>query len=505
MLAHTHAAARPSGQGQVRLTCPLVKPSQRRYRSYMTKTAHLIGLCGAGMSAVARLLQQEGYRVTGSDEGFYPPVSDYLQKLGLECHTGYRASNLPEDPDLVVIGKNAKLTPKTNEEVAAALSLHPSKTRSFPEGLAALTEDRERVRVAGSYGKSSLTSLIVHCLEQAGISPGYFIGAIPKDLDHSSSLGGGGPFVFEGDEYPSAHWDDRAKFLHYAPGTVVLTSATHDHVNIYPTLTDYHVPFLALLDGLAERGGTLVACTDEPEAARLFGGYPGRKIAYGFAAMRDCRAVNVVPGDPTRFDIVMGGETHPGFTTTQIGRHAVENACGAAAALLGTGLMTPEALREGIARFSGLTRRLDRKTESSRLVIYEGFGSSYEKARAAIEAVAGHFKDKRLTVMFEPHTFSWRNRASLPRYATAFAGTDRVWLYAPPVQGAATHDQVSLDEIEAATSAAHPDVRRFGKGEAGRIAEEADPEKDVVLILSSGSFDGGIAELIAAAEKIHPR
>ena len=455
------------------------------------------------MSAVAHLLQERGYAVTGSDEGFYSPVSDYLTKLGIPCATPYAAANLPDDPNLVVIGKNAKLVPETNEEVRAANERFADRIRSFPQVLAGLTADRHRIVVAGSYGKSSVTSLIVHCLKRAGRDPGYFIGAIPKDLDTSSALGTGS-FVFEGDEYPSASWDDRAKFLHYAPHEVVLTSATHDHVNIYPTLADYHRPFLALLDDLAARGGTLAACTDEAEAARLFGGYAGPKIAYGADGARDVRAVNVVLGAPTRFELTFGGETHPGFTTTQIGRHAVENAAAAAAILLGGGHLSAEELRDGIASFSGLTRRLDRKTERSRLILYEGFGSSYEKARAAIDALSEHFPDRRLTVLFEPHTFTWRNRAALPQYRTAFGGTARVWLYAPPTQGAGTHDQVTLDEIEAVTRETHADVRRFARNETERIVRAADPDRDVVLILSSGSFDGALAEVIEAAERIHP-
>lgn len=464
----------------------------------------MIGVCGAGMSAVAHLLQQSGYRVTGSDEGFYPPVSDYLDRLGVACRTPYAAANLPETCDLVVIGKNAKLVPETNEEVRHALDTFADRVKSFPEVLAALTRDRERIVVAGSYGKSSCTAFLTWCLEHAGKAPGWFIGAIPKGLEHSASLGGTGPFVFEGDEYPSANWDDRSKFEHYEPHTVLLTSATHDHVNIFPTLTDYHAPFLKLLGGLAARGGTLAACTDEPEAARLFGGYRGPKTAYGFAARRDCRAVNVVMGDPTRFDLCIGGRTHAGFTTTQIGRHAVENACGVAAVLLGEGHLTADELRAGIASFPGVARRLDRKTDRSRLVIYEGFGSSYEKARAAIEAVAGHFADRRLTILFEPHTFTWRNRAALPQYQTAFEGAAKVWLYAPPSQGAGTHDQVSLAEIEAVASAAHPGVETFGRGDAARIVAEADPARDVVLILSSGSFDGALSEVILEAERAYP-
>ncbi len=475
----------------------------------MRKSSHLIGLCGAGMSAVAYLLKERGDVVTGADEGFYPPVSDYLTKIGQECLVGYKAENLPEDPDLIVIGKNAKLVPETNPEVAAAFAQHKDKIRSFPEVLADLTADRQRTVIAGSYGKSTLTSLITHCLVQAGKAPGYFIGAIPNDLEHSSSLGGDGPFVFEGDEYPSANWDDRPKFVHYQPHTVVLTSATHDHVNIYPTIEDYHRPFTDLLQGLQDRSGTLVGCIDEHHAARFFHEYMGPKISYGLQPGCNFSAANIVLGDPltetpTRFDLCAGAEILANMATSQMGRHAVQNICGAAAYLLGQNILTQEELRQGVATFSGLARRLDRKAKTSALPIYEGFGSSYEKARAAIDAMKAHFPDRRLVAMFEPHTFTWRNKDALSQYDTAFEGTQTVWLYAPPTQGADTHAQASLEDIHTRLSAAHPDVRTFGKGATNDILETLDPQTDVLLILSSGSFDGTLSGFLAAAPGRYP-
>ncbi len=469
----------------------------------------MIGLCGAGMSAVARLLQQVGYTVTGSDAGFYPPVSDYITKLGLTCTVGHRAENIPPNPDLIVIGKHAKLVPETNEEVAAAHAQYKDHVCSFPEILANLTADRQRMVVAGSYGKSSMTSLITWCLAEAGTAPGWFIGAIPKGFAHSSDIGEDGPFIFEGDEYPSANWDTRAKFEHYEPHTVLLTSATHDHVNIYPTLEDYHKPFAALLSGLAKRKGTLIACTDETNAAAFYEVYPGPKEAYGLDHQQAFTASNIVLGDPSRntptqFDLHIRGDVLKGFTTTQMGRHAIENICGAAAYLLGQNLISVEAFRDAVARFDGLERRLDRKAPNSALMIYEGFGSSYEKARAAISAVRAHFPQRRLVVMFEPHTFTWRNRAALGLYETVFADTETVWLFAPPAHGATSHDQLSLDEIVAGVRAHHPDVRPFIRDESTSILNDLHPEKDVLLILSSGSFDGALAPLLETAAEAYP-
>ena len=468
------------------------------------KKAHLIGICGAGMSAVAYLLQAQGYDISGSDEGFYPPVSDYLKKLGLDCMPGYRPENIPEDATLIVIGKNAKLVPETNPEVALALDQYGEKVRSFPEVLAALSRERERLVVAGSYGKSTLTSIITWCLIHAGRDPGYFIGAIPNNFETSSALGTGPHFIFEGDEYPSANWDDRSKFLHYDPDTVILTSACHDHVNIYPTLESYHIPFAQLLVGLERRSGLLVACLDEENAAAFYGAYQGAKAGYGSAPEAEWRADNIRAGEATTFTLLHQDRPVVDMSTQLLGRHNVQNITGAAAWLLGQGVLTAQEFARAISAFEGIARRLDRKKINSQLIVYEGFGSSYEKARAAIEAIRDHFRGRKLTVLFEPHTFTWRNRNALSQYETAFDGVDRVWLYAPPVQGSDTHEQLTLDEIRQKAAAHHADVRTFNKETYTDILKDADPEEEVFLILSSGSFDGLLSGILKRAETEFP-
>ncbi len=208
------------------------------------------------MSAVALLLREAGYEISGSDEGFYPPVSDYLERAHIEFAHGYKKENIPADADLIVIGKNAKLVAQSNEEVKAAFE-SGIPIKSFPDILEELSKDKETLVVAGSYGKSTCTALLSWCLMHAGKDPSYFVGEITKGFDAHARLGKGETFVLEGDEYPSANWDERSKFLHYNPKNVLLTSATHDHVNIYPTHEDYLKPFIQLI-GIIPTEGVLV-------------------------------------------------------------------------------------------------------------------------------------------------------------------------------------------------------------------------------------------------------
>ena len=180
------------------------------------KKVHFIGIGGVGMSATAKLLRDTGVIITGSDEEVYPPISTLLDAEAISYNTPYRAANIPADADLIVIGKNAKLVPESNEEVAAAL-VSGKKVVSFPEVLAELSNDTQTVVVAGSYGKSTMTALLAHCLEDAKLEPSYFIGAVPISPNVNAKKGVGNIFIIEGDEYPSSNTDPRSKFLHYHP------------------------------------------------------------------------------------------------------------------------------------------------------------------------------------------------------------------------------------------------------------------------------------------------
>jgi len=231
------------------------------------KKAHFIGIAGKGMSAVALLMREAGVEITGSDEGFYPPVSDYLAAANIPFSNGYKKENIPDDADVIVIGKNAKLTKESNEEVAAAFA-SGKRILSFPDVLEEMTAGDETLVVVGSYGKSTSTALLSWCLLQSQKDPSYFIGEITNGLEAHAHLGHGNVFVLEGDEYPSANWDYRSKFLHYNPKNVLLTSATHDHVNVFPTHEEYLSPFRQLIAVLPQ-DGLLVVNATEPHALAL--------------------------------------------------------------------------------------------------------------------------------------------------------------------------------------------------------------------------------------------
>lgn len=462
-------------------------------------------MCGIGMAGTARLLQLDGWEISGSDSEFYPPASEYLKRHGLLCNNGYRSENIPKDAELIVIGKNVKLVPEENEEVRAAFE--SGKTvRSFPEVLENLTCNTRNIVVVGSYGKSTCTALLAHCLEHAGKDPSYFIGALLLNNNEMVRRGKSDIFVLEGDEYPSSNWDVTSKFLHYNPHSVLLTSVEHDHVNVFPTHGEYILPFNTLLSLLPQEG-LLVACADEPTSLALAHTHSGITILYGLEHPESVwSACDIAYGRETMFTLLENKEPVVKLTTTLLGKHNIQNIVGVAALLLKQKLITPEELAATIRTFSGIQRRLDLKTENSSVPVYEGFGSSYKKARAAIEALGLHYPDRRLVIIFEPHTFSWRNRDTLYWYDDVFRDSGVVLVYEPAQQGALTHKQLTQEEIVKQIEKSGTSVYGINNAQEGlTYLKENLTKDDIVLMLTSGALGGLITSVPNLVELRFPK
>lgn len=463
---------------------------------------HFIGISGAGMSAVAKLLVDKGETVTGSDEGFYPPISDYLVEHKIPCTTPFSPNNIPEDADYIVIGKHAKLVPEENEEVKAALE-SGKPILSFPQVLEKLSEGKENIVAVGSFGKSTCTSLLSWVLSETGKDPSYFIGAIPLTPTTNAHIGTGQTFILEGDEYPSSNWDTTSKFLFLHPKHLLVTALAHDHVNVFPTHEDYLAPFMKLIENLPQ-DGKLVMCVDDPTNKEKIPTLSHKAVTYGFDEGEYC-ARNVTFGPVSSFELTHNEETIIRLETTLLGKHNIQNIVGISALLLETNLITPEELKQAIKSFKGLIRRLDKKSDATSIPVYEGFGSSVDKALSAIDAIKLHFPAKRLLVVFEPHTFSWRNKNALPWYDNVFQGVDHVFIYKPPEHGSDTHEQLTLEEIVDRVRASGISVSSFEHTATGLVdlINYTEPN-DVILILSSGGMGGFIPETIAALEEKFP-
>jgi UDP-N-acetylmuramate: L-alanyl-gamma-D-glutamyl-meso-diaminopimelate ligase len=448
---------------------------------------HFTGVAGAGMSAAALMMREAGHQVSGSDQDVFPPMSTYVEGLGFPIAWRFDPANLPDGLDVLVLGASAKLGGEDNPEVAAARA-RGVRVTTFPELVGQATAGRANTVVAGSFGKSTCTALMAHVLRQAGHDAGWMVGAISPSLPDTGHWGAAPQVILEGDEYIVGPADRRSKFVLYHPRDVLLTSLVHDHVNVFPTFPDYEAPFRALLR-LLPAEGLLVARESAPIRA-IAGETAARIVWYDTARCDGWWAADVAYDDTTRFALVRPDGGSVALTTSLLGEHNIENIVGVAAYLLERGLVSEPALAAGVASFAGIRRRLDRLTTRSAVPVIEGFGSSYEKARSAIEALLLHYPSRPLTVVFEPHTFSWRSRDALSWYDTVFQGAARVLIVPPPTHGAQTHHQSSFEEILARTAATGVPVEGVRTAEDATRALGALNGDEVVLLLSSGPLLG---------------
>lgn len=458
------------------------------------KKAHFIGICGKGMGAVAIMLQKEGWTISGSDQGFYDPIYTLLKDNGITFAGSHAKENIPTDVDMIVIGKHAKLIPETNEEVAEAFR-RKVPILSFPQVLEQYTKDKDTIVVAGSFAKSTCTSIIAWCLMHAHKDPSYFIGALPFGFTETAHKGKSDVWVLEGDEYPSANWDLSSKFLFYHPHTVLLTSGEHDHLNIFPTLESYLEPYKKLV-GQLDENDLVVSCKTGAHIEEILQKSKARNVTYSLDTSADWYAENIHYGETTTFDVMHNGEKVGVFSTKLLGSFNIENCVGCIALMLEKKLLTVEELHKGIETFQGVSGRLDRKPTHSSVMIFEGYGSSHAKLAPLFDALATHFPNKKVVAMFEPHTFSWRNKAALPWYDHVFDKARNVFVYEPPTHGAASHEQLTLSEIVTQIQKTHSSVFPFNSKEEGlELLKKHLHKDDIVLMITSGDL-GGIMPLI---------
>jgi UDP-N-acetylmuramate: L-alanyl-gamma-D-glutamyl-meso-diaminopimelate ligase len=468
------------------------------------KHIHFIGICGAGMAGIATMMTREGYIVTGSDEGFYDPIASYLMRNGFTLTPGYRPENIPKDADTIIIGKHAKLTPTENTEVAAAFALREQgglRIFSFPELLEEITKERQRIVICGSYGKSTVSALVSWCLSEVQKDPGYFIGAQVYGMQDPCVLGTG-PFIFEGDEYPSANWDDRSKFEFYHPHHILLTSGEHDHVNVFKT----HASFLERFDRLISalpKDGICIGCIENDSVEHLLRNTP-QAITYGLTRGA-WHAENINWGEETTFDLYKNEVHVTTLSTTLLGKHNIQNIVGACALLLEIKSLSVEELARSIASFKGVKRRLDRIDNNGNIPVYEGFGSSYAKARSAIEAIALHYPHRKIYCVFEPHTFSWRDPHMAHWYKDVFDGVSDIAIVNPPAShGKDTEGQLSAQDIVESIGTLVASKEAFSEKESALVAIRSivgsHEDKYCILILTSGEALGIGSALIEWSE-----
>jgi len=450
---------------------------------------HFLGICGYAVSGAALVAQQLGYLVTGSDEDAYPPTTDTLTAAGIQWVNHHAPENLDMGgrPDLVVVGNQVR---DGNVEWAAAQQRGLPIT-SEAEFWAELTRDRLRLAVCGTHGKTTTSSLLAWMLEQAGMSPGCRLGVTCGDFGVTARIGEGRPFVFEGDEYTTAPWDPRPKFLHTHPQAACVTRLELDHPDVFPTFAAYRAPFVELAESMP-RDGLLALCADDPECLGLAPHASCAVVTYGSdegADWRVLRSDSDVQDSMQRFTVQRRDGTRvPPVALTLPGWHNALNAT--AAMILAEHAGAPlHAAVAACSTFKGASRRFDVLGEAAGITVVDDYAHHPTEVRATIDAARQRFRRGRLLAVYVPHTYS-RTLALLQDYAEAFRGADTLLL--GPIEPARERHlahTVSIADV-AGTVRGVDDVRMVSSSdEALAILLTAAQPGDTVLCMSVRGFN----------------
>ncbi len=387
---------------------------------------HILGICGTFMGGVAALARAAGVKVTGCDVSVYPPMSTQLKELGVEIHEGYDAAQLDTEPDCVVVGN---VMSRGTEVVEAMLDRGMPYT-SGPRWLADnVLRDRHVLAIAGTHGKTTTASMLAWILQDAGLAPGFLIGGIPTNFGVSASFGESRYFVVEADEYDTAFFDKRAKFVHYGPRTLILNNLEFDHADIYKDIDAILWQFHQLLRTVPS-GGCIIRNAADARLDELIAmgcWTPTESFATEDGAEWTARFMDAAE----RRIAIASPEGQEGETRWQLGgRHNLENALAAVAAARSVGVTVEQALG-ALSRFEGVKRRMERTATVGDIAIYDDFAHHPTAIRRTIAAMRRRNPGQRIVVAIEPRSNTMKLGVHNEALAASLEQADLVWMYRP--------------------------------------------------------------------------
>jgi UDP-N-acetylmuramate: L-alanyl-gamma-D-glutamyl-meso-diaminopimelate ligase len=469
------------------------------------KHIHLIGICGTAMASLAGMLKQKGFQVTGSDAAAYPPMSDFLNDLGIPVAQPFHVKNLEPRPDLVVIGNaisrgNVELEYVLDQRIPFC-SLPQLLHDEFLKG-------KEVLVVAGTHGKTTTTSMLAWIFHSAGLEPSFLIGGIAENFGSSFRLGTGKYFILEGDEYDTAFFDKGPKFLHYFPDAIILTSVEFDHADIYKDLDEVETAFRRLVN-LIPRRGRIIAFdgvegehAESPSLERCLAKAfcPVERYGAGAAANWKVTNLRLDPGR-TAWNVEHNGERWAEFEFALAGEYNVWNATAAAAMASSCGIPTDK-IAAALKSFKSVKRRLEVKAQVHGITVIDDFAHHPTAIAGTLKALRARYPGSRLWAVLEPRSNTLRRRVLQSDLAHSLAQADQI-VVANVFRSEAVPENERL-ELPALAS----EIQQNGRparllADADAIVQTIAPELrsgDVVAILSNGGF-GGIYEKLPARLK----
>jgi UDP-N-acetylmuramate: L-alanyl-gamma-D-glutamyl-meso-diaminopimelate ligase len=449
---------------------------------------HFIAACGTAMASLAALLKQCGYRITGSDQDVYPPMSEYLRRQGIEIESGFSAERLLPPPDLVVVGNAVS---RGNPEVEATLDNRVPYV-SLPEALREFfLRDKRPIVVSGTHGKTTTTALTAHILTSSGLDPSFLIAGLPRQTQQPANLGEGDYFVVEGDEYDSAFFAKFPKFLYYMPEILILTGIEYDHADIYADISEIERAFAQLINTVPGNGLLLAAAGDTRVAELSLKSFAPVQ-SFGLSANAFWRAIDIVPSPgSTSFSILRENEPQGRFELPLNGTYNVSNALAAVGAAAAAGA-SMEAIRDAIASFAGVSRRQEVLGTVDGVTLMDDFAHHPTAVAETLGGVREAYPDRRLWAVFEPASATNARALFEDRYTEAFAVADRVVMTKVPRPERA-RDDPPMDAVRLVEALTRRGITAVYLPEPDQVVAhlvtKVDPG-DLVIFMSNGGFGG---------------
>jgi UDP-N-acetylmuramate: L-alanyl-gamma-D-glutamyl-meso-diaminopimelate ligase len=455
---------------------------------------HILGIAGTFMGGVAAIAKAAGCRVTGSDLNVYPPMSDQLAALGIELIQGYGAEQLDLDPDIVVVGNALS---RGRPVIEAMLDRGMAYT-SGPQWLAEhVLKDRHVLAVAGTHGKTTTASMLAWILKHAGLEPGFLIGGVPSNFDATARLGGGvrgaagaaALFVIEADEYDTAFFDKRAKFVHYRPRTLILNNLEYDHADIYPDIAAIRWQFAQLLRMVPGSGRIVRNGADAELGAAIAQGCWTPCQSFGLRAADEWSATLASGKACGEFTVLRHRRAVAEVRWQLLGEHNVMNALAAIAAADHVGV-APERAALALTQFLGVKRRMEIRGTVGGVTVYDDFAHHPTAIETTLSGLRARLPDARIVAVLEPRSNTMKLGVHRDELAPALAAADRAWFLNTPELGW---------DLSAALAPLGRRARLAGsvEGLVEGIVAEVQPG-DQVLVMSNGGF-GGLHEKLLAA------
>jgi len=466
------------------------------------KHIHFIGICGVGMGALAVMFKKMGWEVTGSDKGFFPPISEHLQKAKINFYPGWHPEKIGS-PQIVVMGNFISLkNPEYLEVIRKKLTI-----KSFPELVKKYIIKKNSIVVAGTYAKTTISALLSHILKQAKKNPSWFVGGIAPNLKNGAHNGEGQWSITEGDEYSTARWDIRSKFLWYKPTHLILSSVIWDHVDIFPREKDYLDSFAKLIKLLPSHGKILANLKKEKDnnLEKTISLTDTEIIRYGRReAIKNKKdysyEINSLSSQKSCFTVYNQNKVLGEFETKLFGEHMIENLTAgiAMADIIGIEI---DKIKKSIHSFQGVKRRLELKSSEKNIFIFDDLAHSPIKAESSLKAIRLYFPQSRIFAIYEPNVGN-RTETSKKFYQQTFSSADFVLI--PRLSKTKTNakqekrmDGKELAEIIKKENKKNLKVSYFEiDDELINFLKTKTRPKDVIIFLGSHSFRGMINQSV---------